>query len=61
VLTLVVVGGAPEPVITGAALLGFALGWALLAVLSARLTTQPQNWAWVPTAGLAATGLGLLA
>jgi pimeloyl-ACP methyl ester carboxylesterase len=61
VLTLVVVGGAPEPVITGAALLGFALGWAMLAVLSARLTNQPQSWAWGPAAGLAATGLGLMA
>ena len=61
VLTLVVFAGAPEPVITGAALLGFALGWAMLAVLSARLTNQPQSWAWVPAAGLAATGLGLLA
>jgi pimeloyl-ACP methyl ester carboxylesterase len=61
ILTLVVVGGTPEPVITGAALLGFALGWVLLAVLSARLTDQPQSWAWVPAAGLAATGLGLLA
>jgi pimeloyl-ACP methyl ester carboxylesterase len=61
VLSLVVFAGAPEPVITGAALLGFALGWAMLAVLSARLTNQPQSWAWVPAAVLAATGLGLLA
>jgi pimeloyl-ACP methyl ester carboxylesterase len=61
VLTLVVFGGASEPVITGSALLGFALGWAVLAVLSARLTDQPQSWAWVPAAGLGATGLGLLA
>ena len=61
VLTLVVFGGASEPVITGSALLGFALGWAVLAVLSARLTNQPQSWAWVPAAGLGATGLGLLA
>jgi pimeloyl-ACP methyl ester carboxylesterase len=47
-------------VITGSALLGFAAGWALLAALSARMTSQPQQWAWVPAAGLAATGLGLL-
>ena len=33
VLILVVFAGATEPVITGAALLGFACGWALLAVL----------------------------
>jgi pimeloyl-ACP methyl ester carboxylesterase len=60
-LTLVVFAGAPEHVITGSALLGFAAGWALLAALSARMTSQPQRWAWVPAAGLAATGLGLLA
>ncbi|WP_448618651.1 alpha/beta fold hydrolase [Geodermatophilus sp. URMC 65] len=61
VLTLVVFAGAREHVITGAALLGFAAGWALLAALSARMTSQPQPWAWVPAGGLAATGLGLLA
>jgi hypothetical protein len=33
VLVLVVVAGATEPVITGAATLGLASGWALLAVL----------------------------
>jgi pimeloyl-ACP methyl ester carboxylesterase len=60
VLTLVVSAGATEPVITASALLGFALGWAVLAVLSARLTDQPQRWAWVPTAALGVTGLGLL-
>ncbi len=59
-LPLVVFPGAPEHVITGSALLGFAAGWALLAVLSARMTSQPQRWALVPAAGLAATGLGLL-
>ena len=59
-LTLVVFSSAPEHVITGSALLGFATGWALLAALSARMTSQPQRWAWVPAAGLAATGLGLL-
>jgi len=60
VLPLLVFGGGPEAVITGSALLGFAAGWAVLAVLSTRLTDQPQRWAWVPAAGLAATGLGLL-
>jgi pimeloyl-ACP methyl ester carboxylesterase len=59
-LTFVVFGGADEHVITGTALLGFALGWALLAVLSTRMTDQPQRWAFVPAAALAATGLGLL-
>jgi hypothetical protein len=60
VLPLIVFAGAPEPVITGSALLGFAAGWAMLAVLSARMTDQPQRWAWGPAAGLGATGLGLL-
>jgi pimeloyl-ACP methyl ester carboxylesterase len=59
-LTLVVFAGTPEPVITASALLGFAVGWAMLAVLSVRMTDQPQRWAWVPAVGLGATGLGLL-
>ncbi|WP_304505423.1 alpha/beta fold hydrolase [Blastococcus sp. LR1] len=58
--SLVVFSGAPEHVITGSALLGFAAGWALLAALSARMTSQPQRWALVPAVVLAATGLGLL-
>jgi pimeloyl-ACP methyl ester carboxylesterase len=61
VLDLVVFAGAGEAVITGAALLGFAAGWALLAVLTTRVTAQPQRWAAVPAVVLAATGLGLLA
>jgi len=61
VLPLVVFAGATEAVITGSALLGFAAGWAMLALLSTRMTDQPQRWAWVPAATLAATGLGLLA
>ena len=60
VLPLLVFVGAPEPVITGSALLGFAAGWAMLAMLSTRMTPQPQRWAWVPAAALGATGLGLL-
>jgi hypothetical protein len=60
-LVLVVFAGATEPVITGSALLGLASGWALLAVLTARLTSQPQRWAAVPAVVMAATGAGLLA
>jgi pimeloyl-ACP methyl ester carboxylesterase len=59
-LTLVAIPGAPEHVITGSALLAFAAGWALLAVLSTRLTSQPQRWALVPAAVMAVTGLGLI-
>ena len=61
VATLGVSAGAPEHVITAFALLAFAAGWAMLAVLSTRLTSQPQRWAVVPAAVMALTGLGLLA
>lgn len=52
---------AVENLLIGGMLLGFALGWALLGVLSARFTNQPQRWAAVPSvffavAGLAASG-----
>jgi pimeloyl-ACP methyl ester carboxylesterase len=60
VLPLLVFGSGSEAVITGSALLGFAAGWAMLAVLTSRRTTQPQRWAWVPAAALGATGVGLL-
>ena len=39
VLVLVVFPGATESVITGSALLAFGLGWAMMRVLSARMTT----------------------
>jgi pimeloyl-ACP methyl ester carboxylesterase len=61
VLVLGVFGGAGEPVITGAALLGFASGWALLAALTTRFTSQPQRWAYVPAAVTGTTGAALLA
>jgi pimeloyl-ACP methyl ester carboxylesterase len=60
VLTLGVFGGAQEHVISASALLAFASGWALLAALSARFTSQPQRWARVPAVGMAASGLTLL-
>jgi hypothetical protein len=60
VLTLVVFAGAGEHAITVSALLGFALGWAMLAALSIRMTSQAQRWAFVPAAAMAVTGLGLL-
>ena len=53
-------GGAQEHVIMGTALLGWALGWALLAALSIRLADQPQRWAVVPAALMALAGAGLL-
>ena len=39
---------AEENVLTGVVLLAFALGWALLAVLSVRFSDQPQRWAAAP-------------
>ena len=60
VLTVGVLGGAPEPVIAGSALLAFAAGWAMLAVLSDRYTRHPQNWARAPAVAMALCGLGLL-
>jgi pimeloyl-ACP methyl ester carboxylesterase len=60
ILTLVVFPGATEAVITGSTLLAFGLGWTMMAVLSARATSQPQRWAAVPAAAMSAAGLGLL-
>jgi thioesterase domain-containing protein len=53
--------GGREAVITGGLLLGFAVGWALLAVLSARFTDRPQRWAAVPAAAMGISGAGLIA
>jgi pimeloyl-ACP methyl ester carboxylesterase len=52
--------GGREPAITGAIMLGFAVGWTLLAVLSVRLTDRPQRWAAVPAAAMAITGAALI-
>ena len=60
VLTLFVFGGATEPVISGVALLTFALGWAMLAWLSSRRTDQPQRWAYVPAIFMGVLGLAFL-
>ena len=59
-LTLLVFAGASEPVIAGAMLLAFGLGWAMLGVLSVRLTNRPQRWTAVPAVAMGATGLALV-
>jgi pimeloyl-ACP methyl ester carboxylesterase len=59
-LTMLVFPGATEGVSTGAALLGFGLGWAVLRALSGR-TPRPQRWAAVPAVAMAATGIALIA
>ena len=60
VLTLGVFGGAAEHVISSSALLAFAGGWAMLAILSNRFTSQPQRWARVPAIFMTVAGLLLL-
>ena len=51
---------AQEDAVTGALLCGFAVGWAMLAVLSARFTAAPQRWAAVPAAFMGLSGLLLI-
>jgi pimeloyl-ACP methyl ester carboxylesterase len=50
-----------EPAITGAVLSGFAVGWAVLFLLSRRFTDQPQRWAAIPALVMGVGGLLLLA
>jgi len=47
---------AEENVLTGVVLLGFALGWALLAVLSVKFSDQPQRWAAAPAVFMGLSG-----
>ena len=49
-----------EATITGAILLGFAIGWALLAMLSTRLGDGSHRWAAVPAAVLGLSGAALI-
>ena len=51
---------ATENVVTGVMLLGFALGWALLAVLSVRFSDQPQRWAFAPAVFMGVAGVASL-
>ncbi|WP_411720802.1 alpha/beta fold hydrolase [Mycetocola sp.] len=52
---------ATETGVTGAILLGLALGWAMLAVLSVKFTDQPQRWAVAPALFMGVGGFLLLA
>ncbi len=56
-----VVFSASESTIVGVALVAFALGWALLAELTTRLTGSGQRWARIPAALLGLAGVALLA
>jgi pimeloyl-ACP methyl ester carboxylesterase len=51
---------AEESELTGALLCGFALGWAMLAVLSVRFSDQPQRWAAAPALFMGLGGLLLV-
>ena len=53
--------GGGESRMTGAALLGWGIGWALIALLSSRFTDQPQRWALVPAGIMGVTGIALIA
>ena len=59
-LTMMVFAGAGEAVSTGGLLVGFALGWAMMAVLGKRRSGQAQWWAVVPGIAMGATGAALL-
>lgn len=56
ILPFVPFGTVDENFSTGMVLIGFALGWALLAGLSTRLTDQPQRWAVVPAVFMGLAG-----
>ena len=46
-----------ENILTGALLVGFASGWAMLTLLSIRLTAYPQRWAMAPAVFLVLAGV----
>ncbi|KRE55613.1 alpha/beta fold hydrolase [Phycicoccus sp. Soil748] len=52
-----VVPDASEARVIGAVMVAFATGWAMLAFLTTRWTTQPQRWAYVPAAVMATSGV----
>jgi pimeloyl-ACP methyl ester carboxylesterase len=60
ILVLAQAASASEASITGSVLLAFGIGWGLMAALTTRFSSQPQPWARVPGAMLAAIGLGLV-
>jgi hypothetical protein len=61
VLALGPAAGGGESRMTGAALLGWGIGWALIAALSIRFTDSRQRWALVPAVTLGVTGVALIA
>src|SRR3954466_3969632 len=59
-LVLGVFAGGDEPHIVGSALLALGAGFALLAITSKRLTSQPQRWALMPGVASMVAGLAVL-
>ncbi len=57
ILPFLPVGTVDENFSTAMVLIGFALGWALLAVLSSRFADQPQLWAVAPAIFMALGGV----
>jgi pimeloyl-ACP methyl ester carboxylesterase len=55
--TFVLLPSASEAHVVGGALLAFAGGWAMLALLTTLSTKSPQRWAYVPAAALAVSGV----
>ncbi len=60
VLALGPAAGGGESRMTGAGLLGWGIGWGLLALLCIRFTRHPQMWSLVPAGILGVTGLALV-
>ncbi|WP_405065538.1 alpha/beta hydrolase [Kribbella sp. NBC_01510] len=56
ILPFLPVGTVDVDFATAMVLFGFALGWALMAVLSTRFTDQPQRWAVAPAIFMALSG-----
>jgi pimeloyl-ACP methyl ester carboxylesterase len=56
ILPFLPVGTVDADFSTAMVLIGFALGWALIAVLSTRFTDQPQRWAVAPAIFMALSG-----
>ncbi|WP_323099070.1 alpha/beta hydrolase [Intrasporangium sp. YIM S08009] len=61
ILVLAPVVPAQEPRMAGAVLVGFAVGWAMVAGLTTRFTDQAQPWALVPAGFMGVGGVLLMA
>jgi pimeloyl-ACP methyl ester carboxylesterase len=59
-LVVAPLGPATLSAVTGSVLCGFALGWAVLAVLSVRFTDRPQRWAFAPALLMGVSGVLLV-